>query len=102
MLIYFKPWFPAKGDGRVVEDLGDRTYETVLRLIRLMYVTHEDRWLDLSLHNLTGDCLHRVEERFAGVNGGGPKASNLQSYTSLDRPLLFVTCVFEQYPLAKE
>jgi len=34
---YFKPRFPAKKDGRVVEDLGDVTYEeTVLRLVRLM------------------------------------------------------------------
>jgi len=64
------------------------TYEeTVLRLMRLMYVAHEDRWLDLSqaLYNLTGDWLRRVEERFAGVNSGGPKASILQSYTSLDQ-----------------
>jgi fatty acid synthase subunit alpha len=31
---YFKPWFPAKKDGRVVEDLGDMTCEeTVLRLV---------------------------------------------------------------------
>jgi hypothetical protein len=47
----------------------------------LMYVTHEDRWLDLSLRNLTGDWPHglhkgphRVEQCFAGVNGGGLKA----------------------------
>jgi len=49
--------------------------EIVLRLVRLMYATHEDRWLDLSLRNLAGDWLRRVEERFAGVNGSGPKAS---------------------------
>jgi enoyl reductase-like protein len=73
---YFEPWFPAKKDGRVVQDLGDMTYEEiVLHLVRLMFVTHEDRWLDLSLRNLAGDWLRRVEERFAGVNGSGPKAS---------------------------
>ena len=32
-----------------------------------MYVTHEERWLDLSLRNLTGAWLRRVEERFAIV-----------------------------------
>jgi enoyl reductase-like protein len=38
--LYFKPWFPTKKGGRIVEDLGDMTYEeTVLRLVRLMYVT---------------------------------------------------------------
>ena len=53
------------------------TYEeTVLRLVRLMYVAHEERWVDLSLRNLTGDWLRRVEERFAGVNNGA-KASTL-------------------------
>jgi enoyl reductase-like protein len=100
---YFKPWFPAKKDGRVVEDLGDMTYEeTVLRLVRLVYVTHEDRWLDLSLRNLAGDWLRCVEERFAGVNGSGAKASKLQSYSSLDKPSTFVTSFFEKYPLATE
>jgi fatty acid synthase subunit alpha len=86
-----------------VDDLGDLTYEeTVLRLVHLMYVAHEDHWLDLSLRNLTGDWLRRVEERFAGVNGGGPRASELQSYSSLDKPSSFVTSFFEKYPLAKE
>jgi hypothetical protein len=32
---HFKPWFPAKNDGRVVEDLGDMTHEeAMLRLVR--------------------------------------------------------------------
>jgi enoyl reductase-like protein len=37
---YFKPWFPVKKDGRVVDDFGDMTYrETVLRLVCLIYIT---------------------------------------------------------------
>ncbi|KAF7342433.1 Fatty acid synthase [Mycena venus] len=36
-----------------------------------------------------------VEERFAGVNGGGDKPSLLQLYTSLDDPLPFI----EAYPI---
>ena len=61
--------------GWVLEDLGDMTYEeTVLRLVRLMYVTHEDCWLNLSLRNLTGNWLCRVEERFAIVNSSESKA----------------------------
>ena len=79
------------------------TYEeTVLRLVRLMYVTHEERWLDLSLRNLAGDWLRRVEERFTGVNGSGTKASKLQSYSSLDKPSTLVTSFFEKYSLATE
>ncbi|KZT01368.1 fatty acid synthase [Laetiporus sulphureus 93-53] len=100
---FAKPWFGWKKDGSVVEDIADMTYEeVVLRMIRLMYVAHEERWVDLSLRNLTGDWLRRVEERFAGVNGGGAKASLLQSYTSLDKPQEFVDSFFKRYPLASE
>ena len=44
--------------------------------------------------------MRRVEERFASVNGSGPKASKLQSYSSLDKPSTFVTSFFEKYSLA--
>jgi fatty acid synthase subunit alpha len=98
-----KPWFGCKKDGSVAEDIGDMTYEeTALRMIRLMYVAHENRWVDISLRNLTGDWLRRVEERFAGVNGHAEKASILQSYTSLDNPHAFVKEFFEKYTLATE
>ncbi len=86
----------------MVEDLADMTYEDfVLRMVCLMYVAHQERWVDLSLRNLTGDWLRRIEERFAGVNGG-PKASIRQSYTSLDKPHAFIEEFFEAYPLASE
>lgn len=97
-----KPWFGWKKDDRVVEDIADMTYEEVaLRMIRLMYVAHQARWIDISLRNLTGDWLRRVEERFAGVNGG-KKASILQSYTSLDAPKAFIEEFFKAYPLATQ
>lgn len=100
---FAKPWFGWKKDGSVVEDIADMTYEeVVLRMIRLMYVAHEDRWIDVSLRNLTGDWLRRVEERFAGVNGGGAKASVLQSYTALDQPSQVVAEFFKKYPVATE
>ena len=96
---FAKPWFGWKTDGSVAEDLGDMTYEEVtLRMARLMFVTKEGRWIDTSLRNLTGDWLRRVEERFAGVNGGGAKASVLQSFTSLNNPHAFVTEFFAKYP----
>ncbi|KAF6759889.1 fatty acid synthetase alpha subunit [Ephemerocybe angulata] len=100
---FSKPWFGWKKDGSVAKDLGDMTYEeVVLRMVRLMYVAHQQRWVDISLRNLTGDWLRRVEERFAGVDGGGVKPSLLQSYTSLDEPLPFVEQFFEKYPLGRE
>lgn len=97
-----KPWFGWKKDGSVVEDLADMTYEeVVLRMIRLMYVSHQERWVDVSLRNLTGDWLRRIEERFAGVNNG-TKASIIQSYTVLDKPSAFVEEFFKAYPHATE
>jgi fatty acid synthase subunit alpha len=96
---FAKPWFRWRKDGSVATDLSDMTYEeTVLRMVRLMCVSQETRWVDQSLRNLTGDWLRRVEERFAGVNGGGVKLS-LQNFSSLNDPLPFVKSFFETYPL---
>ena len=95
---FAKPWFGWKKDGRIALDLGDMTYEEVtLRMIRLMYVAHQDRWIDHTLRNLTGDWLRRVEERFAGVDSG-PKLSILQSFKELDSPSAFVDAFFTKYP----
>jgi fatty acid synthase subunit alpha, fungi type len=55
----------------------------------------------MSLRNLTGDWLRRVEERFAGVDGA-VKASVLQSYSTLDDLFPFVETFFQVYPLARE
>ncbi|EIN09976.1 fatty acid synthase [Punctularia strigosozonata HHB-11173 SS5] len=100
---FAKPWFGWKKGDVVAEDIADMTYEEVLlRMVRLMYVAHEGRWIDTSLRNLTGDWLRRTEERFAGVNGGKPKPSMLQSFTSLDEPLPFIEKFLNLYPLAKE
>jgi fatty acid synthase subunit alpha len=100
---FAKPWFGWKKNGSIALYLNDMTYEeTVLRLVRLMFVSHQERWVDLSLRNMTGDWLRRVEERFAGVNGLGMKPSLLQSFSSLDDPLPFVQVFFKKYPLATE
>ena len=72
---FAKPWFGWKKDGSVAIDLSDITYdETVLRMVRLMFVSHEKRWVDNSLRNLTGDWLRCMEEQFVGVNGEGVKS----------------------------
>ncbi len=98
---FAKPWFGWKKGDVVVNDLGDMTYEeTVLRMVRLMYVAHENRWIDKSLRNLTGDWLRRIEERFAGVDGRKTKPSLLQTYTTLDEPTDFIKKFFAAYPEA--
>ena len=60
---FVKPWFGWKKDGSIAINLSDMTYEeTVLRMVRLMFISHEKRWVDNSLRNLTGNWLRHVEE----------------------------------------
>ncbi|GAA5936216.1 hypothetical protein JCM1841_007037 [Sporobolomyces salmonicolor] len=97
-----KPWFPAKADGTAC-DLADMTYAEVnARLVRLMYVAHEKRWIDPSLRNLVGDWIRRVEERLSNVNASGLKVSALQSYTELNEPDAFLRKFLLQYPEAQD
>ena len=62
-----KVWFGRNKAGETV-DLEDMTYgEVVRRLVDLLYVKHEARWIDKSYTKLTGDFIYRVEERFTTV-----------------------------------
>ena len=70
-------------------------------MIRLMFVSKQDRWVDISLRNLVGDWLRRVEERFAGVDGIRTKESLVQSFSSLDKPTPTIEAFFQSYPRAK-
>ena len=92
-----KVWFGRNGAGESV-DLEDMTYgEVVRRMVDLMYVKHESRWIDKTLAVLTGDFIRRVEERFATSEG---KVSLIQSYSQLDSPYLMVEKVLNEYPAA--
>ncbi|PLN75314.1 fatty acid synthase beta subunit dehydratase [Aspergillus taichungensis] len=93
---FHKVWFGRNAAGETV-DLEDMTYtEVVHRMVELMYVTHESRWIDPSLKKLTGDFIRRVEERF--TNEGRP--SLLQNYTDLDTPYPAVDNILAAYPEA--
>ncbi|KAA1072708.1 beta subunit of fatty acid synthetase [Puccinia graminis f. sp. tritici] len=93
-----KPWFAEK-DGHPAE-LGEMTYqETVTRLVRLLFVKHQARWIDPTLRNLVGDWLRRIEERLSVVNGP-PKVSEIQSYSELDEPFSKLETFFTRYPEA--
>jgi enoyl reductase-like protein len=55
---FLKPWFGWKKGDMVAKGISDMMYEEVLvRMVRLMYVTHKGQWIDLSLQNLTGNWL---------------------------------------------
>lgn len=90
-----KPWFGRNKAGECI-DLEDMTYAEVLhRMVELMYVKHEKRWIDKSLARLTGDFIRRIEERFA-VGDGQP--SLIQTYAELDDPFGTVQKVIDTYP----
>ncbi|KZF21194.1 fatty acid synthase subunit beta dehydratase [Xylona heveae TC161] len=92
-----KVWFGRNKAGESV-DLEDMTYgEVVRRMVELMYVKHESRWIDVSLLRLAGDFIRRVEERFVGKAG---QASVLQSYSDLNEPFKVIERVVEAYPEA--
>jgi enoyl reductase-like protein/acyl dehydratase len=100
-----KPWFPAKLDGTMLDDLSAMTYEEVTRrLFKLVYVHHQTRFIDPSYVRLLGDWIRRVEERFAGISSArGPKMSVLQSYSTLQEdPNSVLDSFFAEYPDAKE
>lgn len=92
-----KPWFGRNKAGESV-DLEDMTYgEVVRRMVDLMYVKHQKRWIDKSLARLTGDFIRRIEERFGSAEGAN---SIIQNYSELDAPFETVNKVLEAYPEA--
>lgn len=93
-----KVWFGRNKKGESV-DLEVMTYaEVVNRMVDLMYIKHQSRWIDASLMRLTGDFIRRVEERFTKASG----ESIIQSYEELKNPYPVVEKVFEKYPEAVE
>jgi fatty acid synthase subunit beta len=94
---FHKVWFGKDKAGQTV-DLEDMTYgEVVRRMVELLYVKHQSRWIDASFAKLTGDFIHRVEERFTSDAG---QASLLQSYSDLDEPFSAVERILSHYPEA--
>ena len=94
-----KVWFGRNKSGESV-DLEDMTYGEVLeRMVNLMYVKHESRWIDASLSKLTGDWIRRLEERFTSTTG---TASLVQNYKEMEDPYPMVNKVLKAYPEASE
>lgn len=93
-----KVWFGRNAAGEVV-DLEDMTYgEIVRRMVDLMYVKHESRWIDQSLQRLTGDFIRRLEERFVPTS---KKPSLIQNYSELADPYVVIDKVLKLYPEAR-
>eukprot|EP00668_Euglena_longa_P007013 GGOE01008376.1.p1 GENE.GGOE01008376.1~~GGOE01008376.1.p1 ORF type:complete len:4141 (-),score=1338.09 GGOE01008376.1:1069-11655(-) len=97
-----KPWFPRKLDGEPSGEgyceVWDMTYyEIAMRLVEVLYFPHVERWLDVTMRNLTADWLDRVEERFAA---GDNQPRLLQRRSQLDPPQPFFDEFFARYSAA--
>ncbi|PIA16745.1 fatty acid synthase [Coemansia reversa NRRL 1564] len=89
-----KPWFGKKADGSTA-DLEEMTYaEVANRLVEVLYVSHQSRWIDVTMRNLVGDYLLRLEERFA--NAEGPAI--LQSFEQINSPYDQIAAILDAYP----
>jgi fatty acid synthase subunit beta len=93
-----KPWFGKNAAGKAV-DVDEMTYaEVVRRMVELMYISHQKRWIDWTFARLTGDWMRRVEERFTSAAG---RPSLLQSYDDLREPHETVERFLAGYPEAE-
>ncbi|KAI1378777.1 fatty acid synthase beta subunit [Hypoxylon crocopeplum] len=94
-----KPWFGRTASGKAV-DLEEMTFaEVVSRMVELMFVKHQKRWVDKSLARLTGDFIRYVEQRLATYANTGI-SSIIETYSELDNPVPTVNRFLAMYPLA--
>ncbi|KAH6677550.1 fatty acid synthase [Halenospora varia] len=92
---FAKPWFGRNKAGEVV-DLEEMTYQEVaLRLISLMYVASEGRWVDKSWQKLLYDFLLQAESRSISDE---KSSSFFQDVSDLKSPKAKVQEFFDRYP----
>ncbi|GFP58645.1 fatty acid synthase subunit beta [Trichoderma asperellum] len=86
-----KVWFGQNADGEAV-DLEDMTYAQVLRrLVQLLYVSKESRWIDQGYMQLTLDFVRRMYSH-APASASFPKALELE----LVAPLQVIDTICKQ------
>lgn len=84
-----KPWFGVNTAGKSLE-LEDMTYfEVIWRLVQLMYVQHQRRWIDVSYKSFVYDFATRSRKRLRG---------GILPGSSLDNPNTFLTNFLKEYP----
>ncbi|KAJ1996557.1 fatty acid synthase alpha subunit Lsd1, partial [Coemansia thaxteri] len=94
---YMRPWFGRKADGRVV-DLEDMTYaEVISRLVALMYVKHQQHWIDKSYRRLVFDFIIRAERRLGSDLPEMTIVPDIQDLPPTELALL----ISEHYPAAE-
>ena len=91
---YSKVWFPKGASGEPV-DLEAMTYhEVLLRMIELMYVAHQSRWIDHSYKAIVSDLIWRICERFTSQQNG--------RVYDLERPFVLAEDLVRDIPQCQE
>lgn len=91
---YSKVWFPQSASGEPI-DLEEMTYyQVVMRMIELMYVAHQSRWIDHSYTSMVFDLVSRIYERFASTQDA--------SEHDLERPYVFARDLVRTVPQCQE
>ncbi|ODA76460.1 hypothetical protein RJ55_07729 [Drechmeria coniospora] len=91
-----KVWFGLNGSGKAA-DLEDMTYAQVLhRLVQLLFVSKESRWIDSSYMMLTVDFVRRMYGRLL------PSMPQLEKGFGLVHPPLAVPIILKQCPKAEK
>ncbi|KAJ2879371.1 fatty acid synthase alpha subunit Lsd1, partial [Coemansia aciculifera] len=86
---YFRPWFGRKTDGCVV-DLEEMTYaEVISRLVELMYIKQQQRWIHESYHQFVLDFVARAERRLGTDLPEMSIVTELRDVSPADLALLF-------------
>ncbi|KID60191.1 Fatty acid synthase subunit beta [Metarhizium brunneum] len=89
-----KVWFGRDDMGNCI-DLEDMTYAEVLRrLVQLLYVAKESRWIDMSFMRLTADFTRRMYSRLL------PSSPSIETYFGLRDPQKAVPNIISQCPTA--
>ena len=90
---FAKPWFGKSSSGALI-DISDMTYGEVLtRLIELMYISHQQRWVDISYAKIVHDISWRTMQRLSYT-------ANL-SLSELDDPRKFLEIFLAGCPSAR-
>ena len=95
-----KVWFGRNSAGEAV-DVKDMTYaEVVQRMIELLYVKHQSRWIHESYLVLVADFVQRLEERL-GLATAQTQESIFRSYDDFSNPFSIMETILHNVPDAE-
>ena len=95
-----KVWFGCDSGGQAV-DIKDMTYaEVIIRMVQLLYVRHQSRWIHESYLVLVANFVQRLEERLGSATDSGQKLVS-SSDDEFSDPFMMIETILRAYPAAE-